>query len=197
MRSSSVDFGAQPSRVRRRRYETTPGFWKGLPKRGDARAKLVDKKRALNRNYCGADLEVFVNSRCMKTAIITLLTNDDSLKECVAQVLLETGGLSHLAHSANDVMDLICTPGQDLDLAVIDCEHGPHGLTLVAAINSHREAFPVIVLTGPGDEYIEALAYANGATVCLCKPVSTTQLAEAMKQCRRSRPQPAAVSESI
>jgi FixJ family two-component response regulator len=130
----------------------------------------------------------------MKTPVITLLTNDQSVEECVAQVLLEAGGLSHLAHSASEVLDLIGTTGQDLDLAVIDCEHGPHGLTLVRAINSRREAFPVIVLTGPGDEYIEALAYANGAAVCLCKPVSATQLAEAMKQCRCSHPQPANVA---
>ena len=125
----------------------------------------------------------------MKTPIITLLTNDDSLKECVDQVLLETGGVSHLAHNADDVLDLICATGQDLDLVVIDCEHGPHGLTLVGTIHNRRETYPVIVLTGPGDEYIEALAYANGATVCLRKPVSATQLAEAMKQCRRSQPQ--------
>lgn len=130
----------------------------------------------------------------MKTTIITLLTNDDGLEECVAQVLLETGGLRQLARSASDVIDLVCATGQDLDLAVIDCEHGPHGLTLVGAIHSRREAFPVIVLTGPGDEYIEALAYANGATVCLSKPVSATQLAEAIEQCRRPQPQPAIVA---
>jgi FixJ family two-component response regulator len=156
--------------------------------------KSASKKRALNRNYCGAGVEMFVHARCMKTPIITLLTNDHSFEECVTQVLLETGGLNHLAQSPSDVMDLVCTTGQDLDLAVIDCEHGPHGLTLVAAINNRREAFPVIVLTGPGDEYIEALAYANGATVCLRKPVSAAQLAEAMKQCGRSQPQPAIVA---
>ena len=138
---------------------------------------------------------MFVNSICMKTPVMALLTNDHNLEECVAQVLLKTGGLSHLAHNASEVLDLIgTTTGQDLDIAVIDCEHGPHGLTLVGAISRLREAFPVIVLTGPGDEYIEALAYANGAMVCLAKPVSATQLAEAMKQCRWSQPQLATVA---
>jgi DNA-binding response OmpR family regulator len=137
---------------------------------------------------------VLVNSICMKTPVIALLTNDHNLEECVAQVLLKTGGLSHLAHGASDVLDLICTIGQDLDLVVIDCEHEPHGLTLVGAINSRREAFPIIVLTGPGEKHIEALAYANGAAVCLCKPVSPTQLAKAMNQCRCSQPQPANVA---
>jgi hypothetical protein len=36
-----------------------------------------------------------VNVECMKDPLIALLTNDPSLEECVAQVLLETGGLSH------------------------------------------------------------------------------------------------------
>jgi FixJ family two-component response regulator len=136
----------------------------------------------------------FVKSICMKTPVIALVTDDPSLEECLAQVLLETGGLSHLAHSASDLLDLVCTTGQDLELVVIDCEHGPHGLTLVGAIHSRREVFPVIVLTGPGEKYIKALAYANGAAVCLSKPVSTTHLAEAIKRCRRSQPQLADVA---
>jgi DNA-binding NtrC family response regulator len=124
----------------------------------------------------------------MKTPDMVLLTNDHNLEECVAQVLLRTGGLSHRAESANDVLDLVCTIGQNLDLAVIDCEHGPHGLTLVGAISTRRRGFPIIVVTGPGEQEIEALAYANGAGVCLSKPVSASQLTEAMKQCHCSQP---------
>jgi FixJ family two-component response regulator len=124
----------------------------------------------------------------MKAPVLALLTNDHNLAKCVDLVLLRTGGLSHRAQSANDVLDLVCTIGQNLDLAVIDCEHGPHGLTLVDAISTRRRGFPVIVVTGPGEETIEALAYASGATVCLSKPVSASQLAEAMKQCHCPQP---------
>ena len=124
----------------------------------------------------------------MKTPALVLLTNDNNLEECVAQVLLRRGGLSHRAQSTNDVLDLVCTIGQSLDLAVIDCEHGPHGLTLVGAISTRRQGFPVIVVTGPGEQNIEAVAYANGAAVCLSKPVSAPQLTEAMKQCHCSQP---------
>jgi CheY-like chemotaxis protein len=135
-----------------------------------------------------------VNSGGMKRPIMTLLTNDQSVEECATKVFLEMGGLSQVALSASDVLGLICGTGQDMDLAVIDCEHGPYGLTLVGAISRRPEAIPVIVITGPGEEYIEALAYANGATVCLSKPVSAPQLAEAMKQCLRSQPQLASVA---
>jgi DNA-binding NtrC family response regulator len=130
----------------------------------------------------------------MKTPVVALLTDDPYLEECLAQVLSETEGRSHLAESARDVLELVCTSGEDLDLAVIDCEHGPYGLTLVGAINRRREHFPVIVITGPGEKLIEALAYANGASACLSKPVSATQLAEAMKQCRCTQPPLAVVA---
>jgi DNA-binding NtrC family response regulator len=130
----------------------------------------------------------------MKTPTILLLTSDPSLENSAAEALLKTGDLSHLTGSARDALQLVCTIGQDLDLAVIDCEHGPHGITLISAINSRREGFPVIVVTRDGEKYIEALAYANGAITCLCKPVSAAQLADAMKQCRRSQHQLALVA---
>jgi DNA-binding NtrC family response regulator len=131
---------------------------------------------------------VFVNALGMKRPVLVLLTNDHNLEECVAHVLLRTGGVSHRARSANDVLDLVCTIGQSMDLAVIDCEHGPGGLTLIDAISTRRRGFPVILVVEPGEEDIEAVAYANGASVCLSKPVSATQLAEAMKQCHCSQP---------
>lgn len=131
---------------------------------------------------------MFVYSMGMKTPVMALLTNDHHLEECVAQVLLRTEGVSHPAQSANDVLDLLCTMGPTLDLAVIDFEHGPDGLTLVDAISTRWRGFPVIVITGPGEEEMEALVYANGAAVCLSKPVSASQLAEAMKRCHCSQP---------
>jgi len=154
-----------------------------------AAKKSPRKKRALNRNYRGARIVVFLNAGSMKTPVVALLTNDASLEECVAQVLSETGGLSHLPQSASDLLDLVCTIGQELDLALIDCEHCPHGLTLAGAINSRRENFPVIVITGRSETLIEALAYANGAAVCLPKPLRPADLAQAIRQCLRLQPQ--------
>lgn len=152
------------------------------------------KKRTLNRNYRQVRAVVFVNALDMKTPVMALLTTDHNLEECMVQVLLRTGSLNHRAQSANDVLDLVCTIGQNLDLAVIDFEHGSDGMTLVDAMSTRRRGFPVIVGTGPEEQDIEALAYANGAAVCLSKPVSATQLTEAMKQCLCSQPQLAHVA---
>ena len=71
----------------------------------------------------------------MKTPIILLLTNDPKLEDCVAHVLRQSGGLSHLAHSADDALQIVCGTGRELDLAVIDFESGPHGMTLLSTMS--------------------------------------------------------------
>lgn len=133
---------------------------------------------------------MFVDAASMKTSVMLLLTNDPRLEDSVAQALRETGGLSHLTHSPSDALQIACDVGQDLDFAVIDFEHGPHGMTLLSAITTCLEDFPMIVVTRDDEKHVEALAYANGATACLPKPVSAVQLADAMKQCRRLQHNP-------
>jgi DNA-binding NtrC family response regulator len=104
-----------------------------------------------------------------------LLTNDNELEEAVADALSEIGGISHLTRDAGDALATICGVN-DLDLAIIDFEHGPHGMTLLGAITTLREDLPVIVISRDDGEHVEALAYANGATACLSKQAVATQL---------------------
>jgi DNA-binding NarL/FixJ family response regulator len=75
----------------------------------------------------------------------------------------------------------------DLDLAIIDFEHGPHGMTLLSAISTLREDLPVIVITRNDEEHVEALAYANGATACFSKQAVATQLANAIRELSKQR----------
>jgi ActR/RegA family two-component response regulator len=133
----------------------------------------------------------------MKTPVMALLTNDHNLEECLARALSEMGGHVHFLHHASDVLDLVYAIDQQLDFAVIDCEHGPHGLTLVGEIRNRHNDFPVIVITGPDEGLIEALAYAHGASACLAKSFTTEKLLAAMKQCRPAQPQLAIVARSI
>jgi DNA-binding response OmpR family regulator len=98
----------------------------------------------------------------MKTPVMLLLTNDNELEDLVADALSEIGGVSHITRDAGDALQTICGVN-DLDLAIIDFEHGPHGMTLLSAINALREDMPVIVITRDDEEHVEALAYTNGA----------------------------------
>jgi DNA-binding NtrC family response regulator len=112
----------------------------------------------------------------MKTPVMLLLTDDTELEELVADALSEVGGISHLTRDAGDALETICGVN-DLDLAIIDFEHGPHGMTLLSAISALRDDIPVIVITRDDEQHVEALAYTNGATVCLSKQAVKTQLA--------------------
>jgi DNA-binding NtrC family response regulator len=122
----------------------------------------------------------------MKTTVMLLLTNDSELEELVADALSEIGGISHLTRAAGDALETICGV-DDLDLAIIDFEHGPHGMTLLSAISALREDMPVIVITRDDERHVEELAYANGATLCFSKQAVATQLANAIRELSKAR----------
>jgi len=115
-----------------------------------------------------------------------LLTNDNELEELVADALSEIGGISHLTHAAGDALETMCGV-DDLDVAIIDFEHGPHGMTLLSAISTLREDLPLVVITRDDEPHVEALAYTNGATACLSKQAVATQLANTIRQLCASR----------
>ena len=117
----------------------------------------------------------------MKTPIMLLLTNDNEVEELVADALLEIGAISHLTHDAGDALETICGVN-DLDVAIVDFEHGPHGMTLLNAISTLRESLPRIVITRDDEEHVQALAYANGASACLSRKAVATQLANTIRQ---------------
>ena len=81
-----------------------------------------------------------VQNLSMKTTVMLLLTNDNELEDAVAEALLELGGVSHLTRDAGDALETVCGV-HDLDLAVIDFEHGPHGMTLLNAISTYAKIF--------------------------------------------------------
>jgi len=117
----------------------------------------------------------------MKTPVMLLLTDDYKIEQLVADALSEIGGISHLTRDAGDALETICGVN-DLDLAIIDFEHGPHGMTLLSAISTLREDLPVIVISRDDEEHVEALAYANGATACLSKQVVVTRLKNTIRE---------------
>jgi CheY-like chemotaxis protein len=116
----------------------------------------------------------------MKTPVILLLTNDNGLEDSVADSLSEIG-VSHLTRDPGDALEIICSV-RDLDVAVIDFEHGPHGMTLLSAISTLREDLPVIVITRDDEEHVEELAYANGAAACFSKQAVATRLPNTIRE---------------
>jgi CheY-like chemotaxis protein len=124
----------------------------------------------------------------MKTPVMLLLTSDNELEDLVADALSEIGAISYLTRDAGDMLETVCGVN-DLDLAVIDFEHGPHGMTLLSAISTLREDLPVIAITRDDEEHVEELAYANGATTCCSKETVATQLAKMIRELNKPKPE--------
>jgi CheY-like chemotaxis protein len=124
----------------------------------------------------------------MKTPVMLLLTDDHALEHLVAEELSAMGGLSHLTHTAGNALEIVCG-ADDLDLAIIDFEHGPHGMTLLSAISTLRKDLPVIAITRDDEKHVEALAYANGATACFSKRAVAAELANTIHQLCTTRPE--------
>src|SRR5436853_549848 len=117
----------------------------------------------------------------MSTGLTLLLTLDPMVEEAMAGALLQEGGISCLAQNSDEAMQIVCSKGSELELAVIDFDHGSNGMTLMSAINAcANHHLPVVALTGPGEEHPRCVALANGAAECLAKPVSAAQLATAI-----------------
>lgn len=145
------------------------------------------KKGAVNCNCCKAPERRLLQIQIVKAPCVVLLTSDAALENVVADTLIATGGISYLARNAGDALQIVCGTGRDLDLAVIDFEHGPHGMTLLKAIDACRKDFPMIVIMREGQQHVEPLARANGAVECFSKPVAAEQLAEVFQRCCRRR----------
>ena len=127
--------------------------------------------------------------RTMKTPFILLFTNDNELKDLVAQALSGIGGVSHLARDANEALETV-RGAPSLDFAIVDFEHGSEGLTLLRAINALCRYLPIIVVTRDDDSHVAA--YTNGAAACLAKPVSVAQLVSTIRKLGLFEPELAA-----
>ena len=121
----------------------------------------------------------------MSTGHTLLLTVDPMLEEAMGLALLHEGGISCLARTSGEAMRIVCNKESELELGVIDFNHGSNGMALMKAVDACANPhFPLIAITGPGEEHARSVALANGAAACLAKPVSAEQLAKAMTRYR-------------
>ena len=117
----------------------------------------------------------------MTTGLTLLLTLDPIVEQALRNALLREGGTSCLARTSDDAIQIVCTKRSELELAVIDFDHGSNGMTLMSAIDAcANHHLPMLALTGAGEEHARFVALANGAAECLPKPVSAEQLGNAI-----------------
>jgi DNA-binding NtrC family response regulator len=117
----------------------------------------------------------------MNARLVLLLTHDRDFEKLFMEALGGPSTTVLVARSVGDALQIVCTRSNELDLAVIDRDDC-HGITLVSAINACRHDLPIVVMTLMDAYHCAALAYANGATACLAKPITVTELSLAIRE---------------
>ncbi|HEV3410381.1 MAG TPA: response regulator [Chthoniobacterales bacterium] len=112
----------------------------------------------------------------MNPSLVLLFTRDPVIDRQFAELLSGTGAGVITARDVAGVIQILHQHGRELDLAVLDFDHGTRGMTLLSAIHSWRGELPMIVLTASDSEHASAIAYAHGARACLQKPIATGKL---------------------
>jgi DNA-binding NtrC family response regulator len=111
----------------------------------------------------------------MKSAIL-LLTQDIDVEEQSAEAARRARASLISARDVDEAIQIVCTRGQDLELAIIDFDNGCRGMTLLNALNMLRRTLPIVVVTSGDTDHAAAFAYSNGAAACLAKPINATEL---------------------
>jgi len=110
-----------------------------------------------------------------------LLTHDAGFEKIVTDALEDTGGKVLIRHDVDHAMQVGCSRITQLDLVIID-RSDCHAITLLSALRACRHDLPVVVITSGNTPHCAALAYANGATACLAKPITVTELKLALRE---------------
>lgn len=116
----------------------------------------------------------------VKSPLILLFTRDGYFASSIREALSGTDAIVLVAREVRDGLQIVCQRGRELDFAVMDFDDGCRGMTLLSAVNICHERLPIVVTTPEDAEHARSLAYANGALVCLSKPLSAALLAKAI-----------------
>jgi len=116
----------------------------------------------------------------MKPRLVLLYTRDPNFEGILAQTLGGMGAVVLIARNVNEVLQIVCRRGRELAFALIDFDGGCRGMTLLSAIHTCFENLPVLVTASEEAEHVAAVAQANGARVCLNKPIRAAMFADAI-----------------
>jgi len=118
----------------------------------------------------------------MKERLALLFTSDTEFESVARQALRGTDAVFLIARTVSEALQIACQRGSELDLAIMTFGEDCHGMTLLSAIHGCYEQLPTLVVVEKDSGHASALAYANGACVCLSKPVSLVELTNAIAE---------------
>src|SRR5262249_33802272 len=117
--------------------------------------------------------------RIPERLLVSVVDDDESIRESLPDLLQQFGFASHAFSSAEDFLSSAYvdrTRCLILDIAM----PGMTGLDLQEALGRRGQAIPIIFITAKRDEVVRARALERGAIKFLYKPFSDTALLEAL-----------------
>jgi CheY-like chemotaxis protein len=100
----------------------------------------------------------------------------------LSEALRATDAIVLIARSVGKALQVVCSRGRELDFAILDFNDGCRGMTLLSAIHTCYDQLPTLVVTSKDLEHADAVAHANGARMCLSKPMPAEMLAHAIAE---------------
>src|SRR5438477_6507919 len=111
---------------------------------------------------------------------VLLYTRDPNFDDLLGEALSGTGAVVLIARTVAAALQIVCPRGQSLDFAVMDFDGGCRGMTLLSAVHTCHQQLPILVTTSEDAEHLNVVAHANGARVCLNKPIPAATFANAI-----------------
>ena len=116
----------------------------------------------------------------MKSRLILLYTCDRNFDQVLGEALLGIGAVILIARNVGDALQIVSRRRRELHLAVLDFTTDCRDMALLSAIQTCCEEVPTLVVASKDSEHANAIAYANGARLCLNKPLPAAMLANAI-----------------
>jgi FixJ family two-component response regulator len=122
----------------------------------------------------------------VKRSLVTVVDDDESMRESLPDLLLEFGYAARAFSSGEEFLASDCvdqTKCLILDIAM----PGMTGPDLQYELKFRQQEIPIIFITANRDETIRARMLEQGAEECLFKPFGDTALFDALQSALRGR----------
>ena len=132
------------------------------------------------------DMECCDKRASLARSLITVVDDDESIRESLPDLLREFGFASRMFASAEEYLASDCL-GEARCLILDIAMPGMSGPDLQRELKIRRYEIPIVSITAQRDETVRRRVLEQGAAECLFKPFSDTALLDAIKASLRVR----------
>jgi len=124
-------------------------------------------------------MELRQEKRAMKRPLVSVVDDDESVRESLPDLLGEFGFAARAFSSAEEFLASDCVD-QSRCLILDVAMPGMSGPELQRELKLRRREIPIVFITGQREESVRPQVLEQGAIACLFKPFSDTALLEAI-----------------